>query len=57
MRWDFTNEYIEAKIEEEKYEHFYTACRAFLTEALTSDRWFIWVADHEGKSSLTFISN
>jgi GNAT superfamily N-acetyltransferase len=48
MRWDFTNEYREIKIEEDQYEGFYLECKHFLTEALRSNKWFVWVADFNG---------
>lgn len=49
MRWDFHNEYSECRIGEDSYGLFYTECKIFLTEALRSRRWFIWVAVTEGR--------
>jgi len=49
MRWDFTNEYNEDKVSEEAYAAFHSECAAFLAEAIRSDRWFIWVAEREGR--------
>jgi len=49
MRWDFTNEYAEKKIEEIQYEAFYRECRSFFSEVFNGDKWFIWVADIEGQ--------
>lgn len=49
MRWDFTNEYNTNKIEEDQYEGFYLECKSFLTEAISSNKWFVWVADSDGQ--------
>ncbi|WP_248926183.1 GNAT family N-acetyltransferase [Paenibacillus hamazuiensis] len=49
MRWDFTNEYMENKIGEDRYESFYPECRLFLTEAIRGGKWFIWVAEQDGR--------
>ncbi|OBR68941.1 acetyltransferase [Paenibacillus oryzae] len=49
MRWDFTNEYNEHKIEENQYNDFYLECMSFLTEAINNNKWFIWVADLDGQ--------
>ncbi|MFH5183827.1 GNAT family N-acetyltransferase [Paenibacillus sp. TAB 01] len=48
MRWDFTNEYNENKIEEDRYVDFYLECKSFLTKAINEDNWFIWVVDLDG---------
>lgn len=46
MRWDFTWENrAEAA---EGYDRFEAECRAFLTEAMKSGRWCIWVAEADG---------
>ncbi len=49
MRWDFTNEYNKNKIEENQYEYFYMECKSFLLDAISSNRWFVWVADSDGQ--------
>ncbi|MGG3280052.1 N-acetyltransferase family protein [Paenibacillus solani] len=49
MRWDFTNEYNDKKIDEDQYQDFFLECQSFLQEALSGDRWFIWVAEAEGR--------
>lgn len=49
MRWDFTNEYNNDKIDEDQYEDFYIECKSFLVNALSSNNWFIWVCDLEGQ--------
>ncbi|MGM1047958.1 MAG: N-acetyltransferase family protein [Bacillota bacterium] len=49
MRWDFTNEYNEVKIAEEHYGDFYEECSVFLDQAIQGDKWFIWVAEANGK--------
>lgn len=48
MRWDFTIEYDESK-KEESYHDFEKECQQFLKEALASDKWFIWIAEENGK--------
>lgn len=48
MRWDFTIEYDESK-KEESYHDFEKECQQFLMEALASDKWFIWIAEENGK--------
>lgn len=47
MRWDFTDEYKESKIVEDQYESFYAECRQFLTKALGSTKWFVWLAEDD----------
>lgn len=49
MRWDFTNDYSDCPIESNEYEGFYLECREFLTNAIQSNRWYVWVADLEGQ--------
>ncbi len=47
MRWDFTWENrTETTV---RFEDFVQECRAFLIDAVQSDRWKIWVAEAEGK--------
>lgn len=48
MRWDFTIEYDESKIEE-SYEDFRDECHTFLDDALNSLQWFVWVAEEHEK--------
>jgi hypothetical protein len=46
MRWDFSNEHnpnIEAT-----YTDFHEECSAFLRSAMSSGKWFIWVAEMDG---------
>jgi len=50
MRWDFTLEDYEVHtFNENDYELFEVECRQFLESAISSDIWFIWVAEEEGK--------
>ncbi|MBP3950207.1 GNAT family N-acetyltransferase [Bacillus suaedae] len=50
LRWDSTIEFDEKnEIEEALYDDFEKECQAFLENALTSDQWFIWVAEENGK--------
>lgn len=49
MRWDFTNEYSETNIEEDKYASFYVECKQFLEAALEGNTWFVWVAEDNGR--------
>jgi len=48
MRWDFTIEYDESK-KDASYDHFEKECHAFLSSAINSGRWFIWVAEENDK--------
>ena len=48
MRWDFTIEYEESK-KEASYVHFKKECHAFLSSAINSGCWFIWVAEENDK--------
>jgi GNAT superfamily N-acetyltransferase len=48
MRWDFTIEYDESK-RLESFDDFEKECRSFLENALNSGKWFIWVAEENGK--------
>ncbi|WP_442600687.1 GNAT family N-acetyltransferase [Paenibacillus sp. KN14-4R] len=50
MRWDFTFEFSTVLEEEDEvYEEFYSECKQFLTSALKSKNWFVWVADVDGR--------
>lgn len=50
MRWDFTYEdYPVQKADEGMFQHFTEECRAFLTRAIQSGRWYIWVAEIENR--------
>jgi GNAT superfamily N-acetyltransferase len=50
MRWDFTIEYDESnKIEQTPFIDFEKECHSFLENALSSNRWFIWIAEDDGK--------
>lgn len=48
MRWDFTIEDDPAK-GEASFLEFEEECTTFLKDALTNNRWFIWVAEKEGR--------
>ncbi len=48
MRWDFTNEYRESKIEEDGYASFYVECKQFIEAALGGNKWFVWVVEQKG---------
>ncbi|RNC97630.1 GNAT family N-acetyltransferase [Lysinibacillus halotolerans] len=48
MRWDFTIEHDESK-KNASFEDFEKECHAFLEDAIQNDRWFIWVAEENGK--------
>lgn len=43
MRYDFTLEYSPEMAAD--YELFYSECKAFLEDAITGARWFIWIAE------------
>lgn len=45
MRWDFTNEFNEHQVPDEEYDAFFEECRTFLTQAIQSEKWCIWVAE------------
>lgn len=47
MRWDFTYEHVPAI--EASYKDFHEECKAFLEETLIGGKWFIWVAEIEGR--------
>ncbi|MBY7144840.1 GNAT family N-acetyltransferase [Virgibacillus sp. NKC19-3] len=51
MRWDFTLEDADygSLVKEEDYEAFRGECYHFLSKAIQSNDWFIWVAVHHGK--------
>ncbi len=46
MRWEFTLEY-QPNVSDH-FELFATECRVFLEQALSGDRWHIWIAETEG---------
>jgi len=46
MRYEFTLEH-QPEVQDE-YDLFATECRAFLEEAINSERWHIWVAELNG---------
>lgn len=49
MRWDFTLEHdVTNKIVETSYEKFEQECMFFLKEAVSGNKWFIWVAEEAG---------
>ena len=48
MRWDFTIEHDESK-KNASFTDFEKECQSFLESALNSGRWFIWVAEENGK--------
>jgi GNAT superfamily N-acetyltransferase len=47
MRWDFTLEYNPDILA--VYTDFHAECSVFLKEAMDSGKWFIWVADLNGR--------
>ncbi|WP_059172393.1 GNAT family N-acetyltransferase [Bacillus sp. FJAT-27445] len=49
MRWDFTLEDYPAAALESDYDAFELECRVFLENAMDGGRWFIWVAEEEGR--------
>lgn len=49
MRWDFTNEYSNTKIEEDQYQEFHLECKSFLEDILEGDGWFVWIAESNGR--------
>ncbi|TFD94442.1 GNAT family N-acetyltransferase [Jeotgalibacillus sp. R-1-5s-1] len=50
MRWDFTIEHDETgKVKDTSYQVFEKECRAFLESAIEGQKWWIWVAEEEGK--------
>ncbi len=48
MRWDFTIEYDESK-QSASVADFEKECQVFLEDALNSGKWFVWVAEENGK--------
>jgi len=48
MRWDNTIEFDESK-RQSSYNDFEKECRSFLENAITSDQWYIWVAEEGGE--------
>ncbi|WP_409304886.1 GNAT family N-acetyltransferase [Peribacillus sp. SCS-155] len=48
MRWDFTLEHDESK-KAASYDDFAKECQVFFQKALTSGRWFIWVAEQDNE--------
>lgn len=50
MRWDFTLEDFEINtFKRNDYQSFVVECRQFLESAISSNNWFIWVAEEEEK--------
>lgn len=50
MRWDFTLEdYPEMVQDSDGYESFEEECGAFLEQAITGERWHIWIAEDDGQ--------
>lgn len=50
MRWDFTLEDLEINtFKRNDYQSFIVECRQFLESAISSNNWFIWVAEEEEK--------
>ncbi|KAB2334458.1 GNAT family N-acetyltransferase [Cytobacillus depressus] len=50
MRWDVTIEsYPSKSFDESEFDSFQVECEDFLNNAIKGDRWFIWIAEEEGK--------
>lgn len=49
MRWDFTLEDYPDMGTEVDYSSFEKECRGFLETAMESGKWFVWVAENNGK--------
>ena len=48
LRWDFSFYYEEKPSVDERFQDFVVSFRSFITQALSSGKWAIWVAEEDG---------